>query len=324
MKVVLLDTVHEALPKGLKEIGFELQEAYTQTGKKLQAILAAADGLIVRSRIPINHQVFEWSPNLKFIGRVGAGMENIDVDMATSRKVALFNAPEGNRTAVGEHALGMLLMLLNRLKIADNEVRQGVWLRAENRGVELEGKTIGIIGYGHMGSAFAEKLQGFGCAVLAYDKYKTGFASKWVKEVSLATLQQQADIVSLHIPQTEETIGMVNTAFLENFAKPIYLINTARGKIVNTEALVEALKNKKVSGACLDVLEYEKSSFENMFSRSVEHSKVQKIPQAFQYLLKAPQVLLSPHIAGWTHESNRKMAEVIVEKIKQWKNERSI
>lgn len=316
MKVLLLDTVHPALPEGLQRLDFDVIEAYTQTGDHLQRLLAIADGLVIRSRFPVTEQILQQATKLKFIGRVGAGMENIDTAAAHSRGIQLFNAPEGNRNAVGEHALGMLLMLFNNLKRADAEVRSGKWLREENRGHELEGKAVGIIGYGHMGSAFAEKLRGFDVEVLAYDKYKTGFGNDQVQEVSLETLQAKAEVLSLHVPQTDETRFMVNEIFLDAFEKPFYLINTARGKVVETQALVRALQQGKVLGACLDVLEYEKSSFEDMFGGGDR-----QLPEAFQYLLRAENVVLSPHIAGWTMESNRKMAEVLLNKIEYWKDE---
>jgi D-3-phosphoglycerate dehydrogenase len=322
MKVLLLDTVHHALPGGLRDMGFEVLEAYTATGDALQQLLAVADGIIIRSRFPVNENILQAAPKLKFIGRVGAGMENIEVAAAEARGVQLFNAPEGNRNAVGEHALGMLLMLFNNLRRADAQVRAGKWLREANRGIELEGKTVGIIGYGYMGSAFAGKLRGFDVEVLAYDKYKTGFGNDQVQEVSLETLQVKADVLSIHLPQTDETRFMVNQAFIAAFAKPFYLINTARGKIVETDALVKALEQKKVLGACLDVLEYEKSSFEHMFGKVGEQAP--DLPEAFRYLLEAENVLLSPHIAGWTVESNRKMAEVLLNKIEDWKDGTSV
>ncbi len=308
MKVLVVDTVHPVLIEGIKGLQYEIVEDYSSSKKELISKMGEYLGLVVRSRFPIDQQFLKSCSKLKFIARVGAGMENIDIPCAKEMGIHLISAPEGNRDAVGEHALGMLLMLFNNLKRSDAEVRQGIWKREENRGFELNGKTIGIIGYGNMGSAFAEKLNGFGVEVIAYDKYKSGFGNENVKEVSLEELQQKTDVLSLHIPQAADTLGMVNENFINAFAKNFYLINTARGKSVNTTSLVKALENGKIKGACLDVLEFEKASFENMFDSD--------IPKEFQYLLESDKVILSPHIAGWTVESNQKMAETIVSKLK--------
>lgn len=307
MKVLVLDTVHAILLDRLRNLGFEVIEAYDLSREALQPDLQHYSGMVVRSRFPLDEDFLKHAPNLKFVGRVGAGLENIDLNYAEKAGIHVLAAPEGNRDAVGEHALAMLLMLFTNLKRADAEVRAGIWKREENRGLELKGKTVGIIGYGNMGSAFAEKLTGFGCKILAFDKYKSGFGSRKVKEVSLQKLKAEADIVSLHVPQSVETLGLVNRNYIKGFKKPFYLINTARGKSLVTEDLVEALRQEKILGACLDVLEYEKSSFENMFTES--------LPEAFQYLINSEKVVLSPHIAGWTHESNKRMAEVIADKV---------
>jgi D-3-phosphoglycerate dehydrogenase len=238
---------------------------------------------------------------------VGAGMENIDLEFAASKNIHCLCVPEGNKDAVGEHALGMLLMLLNNLKKADAEVRKGIWLRAENRGYEIKDKTIGIIGYGNMGAAFAKKLSGFECKILAYDKYKTGYGNEFVTEANLEQLYAQCDIVSIHLPLTGETRYFVNAEFISRFKKEIYLVNTARGACLDTEALVQALQSGKVKGACLDVLEYESSSFESV--------NKDELPAAMRYLVASDKVILSPHIAGWTHESNYKMSKGIAEKM---------
>lgn len=309
MKVLILDRVHPILLKGLFNLGFEISEDYESTKEAILDTISTYDGIIVRSRFPINQEFLKAAVHLKFIGRVGAGLENIDTALAKELNIQLFSAPEGNRDAVGEHALGMILMLFNNLKRADLQVRTGIWNREENRGLELSGKTIGIIGYGNMGSSFAKKLEGFDMKILAYDKYKTDFGNALVEESSLEKIKQEAEILSLHIPQTTETIGMVNAAFIEGFKKEFYLINTARGSSVNTMDLVDAMVKNKVLGACLDVLEYEKSSFENMFQ--------QEMPSAFEFLINSDKVILSPHIAGWTQESNIKMAEVILDKIEK-------
>ncbi len=306
--MIFIDTVDPLLQNGLSQLGWEVEEDYSSSKEEIANKLHQYQGLVIRSRFPVDKAFLEKAHHLKFIARVGAGMENIDIPFAESKGIHLIKAPEGNRDAVGEHAIGMLLMLFNNLKRADAEVRNGQWRREANRGFELQGKTVGILGYGYMGSAMAEKLQGFGCTVIAYDKYKSNYAPTGVEEVSLAELQDRTDILSLHIPQSAETAGMVNDDFIHAFAKPFYLINTARGKSVRTTALVKALEAGKVKGACLDVLEYEKASFENMFS--------QQLPEAFEYLIKSDKVILSPHVAGWSFESNIKMAEVILEKIK--------
>ena len=307
MKILHLDTNHPLLINQLNDLGFKNHEDYMSSKDLIESTIQDYDGIIIRSRFSIDKQFLDAAKNLKFIGRVGAGLENIDVLYAQKKGITLIAAPEGNRNAVGEHALGMLLSLLNKLNKADNEVRQGKWLREDNRGIELDGKTVGLIGYGNMGKAFAKKLQGFDVEVLCYD-IKDNIGDKNAKQVSLEDLQKYADVLSLHTPQTKETLGMVNSAFINKFSKPLWFINTARGKSVITEDLVLALKTSKVLGAGLDVLEYEKSSFEDMFSSNM--------PEAFQYLITSENVLLTPHIAGWTVESKEKLAQTIVDKIK--------
>tara|TARA_R110002096_G_scaffold126532_3_gene273660 strand:- start:92987 stop:93925 length:939 start_codon:yes stop_codon:yes gene_type:complete len=308
LKVLVIDSVHQDLLQGLRDLNFEIIEDYSTSKEKLIPKLGEYNGLILRSRFPIDKDFLKAASNLKFIGRVGAGMENIDIPFAKKMGIHLLSAPEGNRDAVAEHAIAMILMLFNNLKRADDEVRNGIWRREENRGLELSGKTIGIIGYGNNGSAFAKKLMGFGSEVLAYDKYKKGFSNNIVREVELDELKMKADILSLHIPQNPETINMLNQEFIDGFSKDFYLINTARGKIVNTKALIEAIEKGKILGACLDVLEFEKSSFENMFDG--------EMPAEFQQLIKTEKVILSPHIAGWTQESKQKMAATIIQKLK--------
>jgi D-3-phosphoglycerate dehydrogenase len=314
MKILLLDTVNPHLIKRLKGLGCQVDEDYQSTPQEILSKINAYQGLVIRSRFPLKAKFIAQAQNLQFIARVGAGLENIDLQAAADANISVFKAPEGNRHAVAEHALGMLLSLFNNLKRADAEVRQGIWRREENRGYELRGKTVAIIGFGYMGSAMAKKLTGFDCRVVAYDKYKTNYATQGVEELSLAQVQAAADVVSLHVPQSEETSGWVNADFLAAFKKDIYLLNTARGKSVVTQALVNALESGKVKGACLDVLEYEKSSFENMFS--------QNLPEAFDYLIKSDKVLLSPHIAGWTFESDIAMVEVIAAKIEVFLKEK--
>jgi D-3-phosphoglycerate dehydrogenase len=308
MKILHLDTNHPLLINQLNNLGFINDEDYTSSKLEIEEKIHLYDGLIIRSRFSIDTTFLDKATNLQFIGRVGAGLENINCIYAESKNITLIAAPEGNRNAVGEHCLGMLLSLFNKLNKADREVRNGQWLREENRGVELDGKTVGLIGYGNMGQSFAKKLRGFDVKVLCYD-LKQNVSDNNCKQVSLAELQEKTDILSIHTPQTALTKNSVNTDFINKFKKNFWLINTARGTSVNTNALVEALKSGKILGAGLDVLEYEKSSFENLFSDD-------KMPSAFQYLIKSDKVILSPHIAGWTMESNEKLAQTIVDKIK--------
>lgn len=310
MNILSLDKNHPLLNQGLIHAGFSVDEDLNSSRQDLLKKIENYDGIIIRSRTPIDKEFLKQAKKLKFIGRVGAGLENIDEDYAVERGIAVFNAPEGNRDSVGEHALGMLLMLLHRLNLADLEVRKGIWRREENRGDELLGKTVGIIGYGNMGKAFAQRLQGFGVNVICYDiKEKVGDTN--ARQVPMQELFKTTDVLSLHTPQTSETMQMVDEKFIFAFEKPFYLINTARGKSVVTKDLVEGLKEGKVKGACLDVHEYEKASFENL--------DFQELPEDFQYLLKADNVILTPHIAGWTHQSKERLAQVIVDKIVNWK-----
>jgi len=308
MNILHLDTNHPLLISQLQQIGFKNDEDYTSSKEEIEQKIALYDGIIIRSRFKIDRPFLDAATNLKFIGRVGAGLENIDCEYAEAKGIQLIAAPEGNRTAVAEHALGMLLNLMNKLSYVDQEVRHGVWKREENRGVEIEGKTVGIIGYGTMGNAFAQRLKGFNCKVICYD-IKPNIGNENAIQVSLQELQKQTDILSLHTPQTLETYHLINKQLIDGFEKPFWFINTARGKSVNTSDLVEALKSGKIKGVGLDVLEYEKSSFENMFSDN-------ELPEAFKYLITADNVLLSPHIAGWTIESKEKLAQIIVDKIK--------
>lgn len=308
MKVIHLDTNHTLLINQLNKLGFTNDEDYLSSKEDIEAKIHNYDGFIIRSRFKIDKAFLDKATNLKFIGRVGAGLENIDCEYAISKNIALIAAPEGNRNAVGEHTLGMLLSLFNKLNKADKEVRAGKWLREENRGLELDGKTIGLIGYGNMGKSFAKKLRGFDVDVLCYD-IKSNVGDENCKQVSLEELQQRSDVLSLHTPQTTLTRNMINKAFINLFKKSFWLLNTARGTSVVTKDLVEALKSGKILGAGLDVLEYEKSSFENLFSDN-------NLPEAFQYLIASENVILSPHVAGWTLESNKKLAQTIVDKIK--------
>lgn len=306
-KVLHLDHNHPLLLTELNKMGYYNVENYTDSKEEIEKSISQYEGIIIRSRFKIDKDFLDKATKLKFIGRVGAGLENIDCEYALSKHIHLISAPEGNRTAVGEHALGMLLTLMNKLNLVDEEVRNGIWIREANRGHEIEGKTVGIIGYGNMGKAFAKRLQGFDCEVLCYD-IKEEVGDRFARQVSLKEFQKKADIVSLHTPQTPDTLGLINRRFIEGFAKPFWFINTARGKSVVTADLVKALQSCKILGAALDVLEYEKNSFEDLFTDDA-------IPEPLRYLIQAKNVLLSPHIAGWTYESKEKLAQTIVDKL---------
>ena len=306
-KVLFIDTAHPILAEKLKQSGFICDFNTTASKEEISAIISKYAGVILRSRITFDRELIDKANSLKFIARVGAGLESIDVDYAQSKGITCLNSPEGNRDAVAEHCLGMLLSLNNNLCKANAEVKNAEWLREPNRGSEIMNKTIGIIGYGNMGSAFAKRLQGFGCKILAYDKYKTGYGTKLVKECNMDELFANCDILSLHVPLTEETHYLLNSEYINRFKKSIILINTARGLVVNTQALIQALETGKILGAALDVIEFEDSSF--------EHTKdMSKIP-AFNKLKAMQKVIMSPHIAGWTVESRYKLATVLAEKI---------
>ncbi|MFA5416876.1 MAG: NAD(P)-dependent oxidoreductase [Bacteroidales bacterium] len=303
-KVLFIDTAHPDLTVLLQEMGFECDYFPEYQRVDFLKVINKYVGVVIRSKLKIDAGFLAQATNLKFIARVGAGMENIDVAEAEKRNIFCLNAPEGNRDAVAEQAVGMLLSLFNRLLIADPEVRNGIWLREQNRGVELGGKTVGIVGFGNTGSSFARKLRGFDVKILAYDKYKTGFGNEYVQEAGMGEIYQQADILSFHVPLTDETTFLFNKEMIDRFKKPFYLINTSRGKVVKTIDLMEAIDQKKVIGACLDVLEYEGLSFE----------AIQDSPE-FLRLTGMSNVVLSPHIAGWTHESNLKMAQILAAKV---------
>ena len=308
-KILAIDSNHECLNQGLRDAGFIVDEDYTSSKEEIENVIDQYDGLIVRSRFPIDQPFLAKATQLQFIGRVGAGLENIDEAYAAERGITLFNSPEGNRDSVGEHAIGMLLMLMHHLRRADQEVRQGIWKREENRGDELKGKTVGIIGYGNMGNAFAKRLQGFDVEVICYD-IEPNKGNEFATQVSLEEFFQRAQVVSLHTPQTAETMQMINAEFIDRFQHPFYFVNTARGKSVVTKDLVAAMQSGKVLGAALDVLEFEKSSFERLVAS--------ELPEEFQYLIEADNVVLAPHIAGWTHQSKVKLAEFIRDKIIAW------
>lgn len=314
MKILHLDTNHELLINQLHDLGFTNHEDYTSTKEQIEAKIKDYDGIVLRSRFTIDKLFLDEATNLKFIGRVGAGLENIDFEYAEAKGIELIAAPEGNRNAVGEHTLGMLLSLLNKLNKADHEVRKGKWLREDNRGIELNGKTVGLMGYGNMGKAFAKKLRGFEVEVFCYD-IKDNVSDENAKQVTLAEFQEKVDVLSLHTPQTPLTLNIINSEFIKQFKKPFWFLNTARGKSVVTTDLVSAIKSGKILGAGLDVLEYEKASFENLFKSNVISSAIE-MPEAFKYLIEAENVLLTPHVAGWTIESKEKLAQTMVDKIK--------
>ena len=304
MKFLLLDKNHPLITKQLSEKGFVLEEDFSSSYEQVLEKIHLYEGVIIRSRIPLDAHFLEKAKNLKFIARVGAGMENIDSAKAQELSIKLINSPEGNKDAVAEHVIGTLLVLMNRLFISSNEVKKGIWLREENRGEEILGKTFGIIGYGNMGKAVAKRLSGFGCKTIFYD-IKPNLSDESATQVSLQELQENADILSLHTPLTEDTLYMIDEEFISKMKKNFYFVNTARGKNLKTSALVNALKSGKIKGACLDVLEYEKTSFENLETKNED----------LEYLLNSEKAIITPHIAGWTHESKIKLAQVIVDKI---------
>lgn len=304
MRVLLLDKNHPLITEQLAANNFILEEDFTSSYDEVCTKIENYDGIVIRSRIPLDKNFLEKAKNLKFIARVGAGMENIDIAAAEELGIKLINSPEGNRDSVAEHVVGMLLILMNRLFIASQEVKNGIWRREENRGDELLGKTVGLIGYGNMGKATAKRLSGFGCKVIFYD-ILPNLSDEYAAQVSLEELKERAEVISLHIPLTDQTYYMIDGPFIADMKNDFYFINTARGKNVETKSLVEALKSGKVKGACLDVLEYEKSSFENLETENED----------LKYLLESEKAIVTPHIAGWTIQSKEKLAQVIVDKI---------
>jgi len=304
MRILLLDKNHPLITEQLLEKNFILEEDFTSSYDEVCRKIENYDGVIIRSRIPLDKNFLERAKNLKFIARVGAGMENIDIPVAEKLGIQLINSPEGNRDSVAEHVVGMLLVLMNRLFIASQEVKNGIWLREENRGDELLGKTVGLIGYGNMGKATAKRLSGFGCTVIFHD-ILPGLSDEYATQVSLEELKDRAEVLSLHIPLTEESYYLIDGSFISEMKNDFYFINTARGKNIETKSLVEAMRSGRVKGACLDVLEYEKSSFENLETENED----------LKYLLESEKAIVTPHIAGWTHQSKEKLAQVIADKI---------
>jgi D-3-phosphoglycerate dehydrogenase len=306
MKILIVDDLHPIFKEQAAALGFEVDDKPLITRAETLAIIKDYVGIAVRTKFRIDTELFDAAPQLKFVARAGAGLDNIDEDVAKSRGIALLNAPEGNRDAVGEHAIGLLLSLMNDFRKADQEVRDRKWDREGNRGYELKGKTIGLIGYGFMGQQMARKLSGFEVNVIAYDKYKTGFSNEYAREVSMEEIVKHTDVLSLHIPLTAETRQLVNEEYFFHFKKPIFFINTARGEIVNTSAVLANIKNGKILGAGLDVLETEK------FPALGEQSW-------YEELKKNERVILTPHVGGWTFDSYRKISEVLAQKLAEIK-----
>ena len=300
--ILIVDDIHPAFMEMAAAKGYQC--VYKPTIKPDEALQILGDyaGMVIRSKFNVNKQVIDIAKNLRFVCRAGAGMDNINEAYAAEKGITLINAPEGNMDAVGEHAVGLLLALMNNFNIADDQIRAGSWRREPNRGYELKGRTVGIIGYGFMGKSFAKKLSGFEVNVIAYDKYKTGFSDKYAREVSMEEIVKHSDVLSLHIPLTAETDGLVSEEYLFHFKKPIFFINTSRGKTAKVRAVIDAIKQGKVLGAGLDVLEVEK------FPALAEQ-------KWFDELKQSGKVILTPHVAGWTFESYRKISEVMGEKL---------
>ncbi|MFL2575116.1 MAG: NAD(P)-dependent oxidoreductase [Flavobacteriales bacterium] len=300
MKIIFIDTTHPKLIKDLNYKGFICDQAYDKSRSEILKIIMNYDGIVIRSRFKIDKNFINAAKKLKFIARAGSGTENIDLHYANKKNIKCFNAAEGNRQAVAEHALAMILNLLNNIRVSDQEIRRGIWNREKNRGIELSGKTIGIIGFGNTGSSFAKILENFNVKILAYDKYK----EKYKFQSNLDEILEFSDIISLHIPLTEETKYLVNENFIDKAKKPFYIINTSRGQCIETKALIKGLKDQKILGACLDVFEQEKNSFEKIGENS-----------DLKYLIESNNTILTPHVAGWTFESNYKIAETLSKKI---------
>lgn len=311
MRILITDHCHPVLAEKLRAAGFDITERTDYTYSTLKEVARNYDAIVVRSKIKIDQPFLTANPHLRCIGRLGAGMETIDVAYAEQHGIRCLNSPEGNRDAVGEHAVGLLLALFNKICIANNEVREGTWHREENRGMEIKGKTIGIIGYGNMGQAFAQRLSGFGCRVIHYDKYHPHPAESLLNtlstSVTLPQLQQQADIISFHVPLTDETHYYLNDDFISACAKPFYLINTSRGAVVQTDALTRGLQSDRIRGAALDVIEYEDMTRDGL--------NLDTLSPSFRYLLDSPSTVLTPHIAGWSTESRYKLASYLADKI---------
>jgi D-3-phosphoglycerate dehydrogenase / 2-oxoglutarate reductase len=313
MKILQIDPVHHSFFEELENTQVEVVDGREWNPDQILKSVHEFDGILLKSRIRIDGRFIDHALKLKFIARNGVGTEHIDLEKCSASNIVVFTAPEGSKDAVGEHAIGMLLSLMHKVSMADSQVRNSVWVREGNRGVEISGKTVSIIGYGNMGSAFAEKLSGFGCTVLAYDKYKSGFSDKTVTEAKMSQVFEETDILSLHVPLTMETNQMINTAYLDRFHKNIIIINTARGPVVNSTDLAAAIEKGKVTGACLDVIEYENASFEGFPGNNSN-----ELPASWSYLINSNKTILTPHIAGWTFESDEKIARILGKRIRSF------
>lgn len=307
-RILLVDRPHAFLIEALQDWGAEVASHFDTPREEILRLLPEFDGVVMRSRLRADAEFLQQGSRLRFLAREGVGVEHIDMDCAARLGIEVITSPEGSRNTVAEHTLGLLLTLMNHLARADRQIRQGEWLREPNRGYEIFGKTVGILGYGNMGSAFAQRLAGFGCRVIAYDKYKAGYGDEYAEAVDLPALQRESDILSLHIPYLPSNHYFVNDTFLSAFPKKIFLVNTARGTVLETEALVRHLQSGHILGVALDVLEYEETSFEFL--------NFPALPAAFQYLRQSENVVLSPHIAGWSFESKLGHAQVLAEKIR--------
>jgi len=303
-KILIVDDLHPAFKIKAEELGYQVDDLPKITRAETIAAISGYDGIAVRTKFKIDRELMDAAPGLKFVARAGAGLDNIDEAYAKEKNIQLINAPEGNRDALGEHAVGLLLSLINNFRRADIEIRNGIWDREGSRGFELKGKTVGIIGYGFMGSSFARKLSGFEVKTIAYDKYKTGFSDAYAQECSMEEIVKYSDVLSFHLPLTSETRQMVDEEYLRHFKKNIFFINTARGEIVNTKAVLAAIETGKILGAGLDVLEAEK--FPNLSDQSW-----------YNELIASPKVILTPHVGGWTVDSYRKISEVLGDKLEQ-------
>ncbi|KAA3639975.1 MAG: hydroxyacid dehydrogenase [Bacteroidetes bacterium] len=307
-KVLFINKAHPVLEQELTKLGFECELDEQSTNDQIESKIHNYFGIVIRSRIGVDRSLLDKAVNLSFVAREGVGTEHIDLEYAAQKGITVITSPEGSRDAVGEHALGMLLSLMANLAKSDRQIRNGQWLREENRAYEIKGKTVGILGYGNMGRAFAQRLKGFEADVIAYDKYLDNYGDEHAEAVSLEKLFERSDILSLHIPYMPPNHHFVDGAFIQNFKKDIFIVNTARGLVLETAALVDNMKSGKVLGAALDVLEYEEMSFEFL--------DLDSLPEPFQYLRNSDRVVLTPHIGGWSFESKKGHAEVLAEKIK--------